>query len=59
MAESGLDLAVWLTLPGVLLVFFGLPMAMLEYDRRKKLREARRLTADDGDAGHTVVTRQK
>jgi len=36
---EGLDLATWLTIPGVLLLFFGLPLSMLEYDRRKKIRE--------------------
>jgi hypothetical protein len=39
MAENGFDLATWLAIPGVFLLFFGLPMGMLEYDRRKKLRQ--------------------
>ena len=38
MAESGLDLATWLTIVGVFVLFFGLPLATLEYDRRKALR---------------------
>jgi len=34
--NEGLDLRVWLTFVGVLVVFFGLPFAFLERDRRKK-----------------------
>ena len=41
MSESGLDVTTWLTIGGVFVLFFGLPGAMLEYDRRKKLRDGK------------------
>ena len=42
MAEEGLDVRTWLTILGVLVVFFVLPALTLEYDRRKKLRRTHR-----------------
>jgi len=53
MAEGGLDAKTWLTLVGIVMLFFVLPGSMLEYDRRKKLRHSRRATgtAAAGDAG--------
>jgi hypothetical protein len=34
--DEGLDLKVWLTLIGVFVVFFALPLTILEIDRRKR-----------------------
>jgi len=34
--NEGLDLRVWLTLLGVFVVFFALPFAILEMDRRRR-----------------------
>ena len=39
MADDGLDIKTWLTLLSIFVLFFALPMGMLEYDRRKKQRE--------------------
>ena len=38
MADNGIDAATWLTILGVFVLFFGLPLGVLELDRRKKLR---------------------
>jgi hypothetical protein len=40
--DEGLDLKVWLTLIGVFVVFFVLPLSILEMDRRKRDRDASR-----------------
>jgi hypothetical protein len=42
METSGLDLTTWLTLLGVVIVFFVLPATYLEVERRKRLRKGRR-----------------
>ena len=53
MAEGGLDATTWITILGVFVLFFGVPGAMLEYDRRKKLREENQRSADAGaDKAH-------
>jgi hypothetical protein len=39
MGGEGLGAQVWLTLLGVLLMFFVLPFTVLEMDRRKKARQ--------------------
>jgi len=40
--DEGLDLKTWLTLIGVFVVFFALPLFVLEMDRRKRDRDASR-----------------
>lgn len=37
MEDSGIDLRTWLVVLGVMVAFFGLPGAVLESDRRKRL----------------------
>ena len=37
--DEGLDLKIWLTLIGVFVVFFALPLLVLERDRRRRSRE--------------------
>jgi hypothetical protein len=37
--DNGLSLEIWLTLLGVVVVFFVLPLAILEIDRRKRDRD--------------------
>jgi hypothetical protein len=39
---EGLDVKTWLTIIGVLVLFFVLPACTLEYDRRKRLRDEKR-----------------
>jgi hypothetical protein len=39
MSGEGLGAQVWLTMLGVLLMFFVLPFTMLEMDRRKTARQ--------------------
>jgi hypothetical protein len=38
MESSGVELSTWLGLVGVIVVFFVLPGAYLEIDRRRELR---------------------
>ena len=40
--DEGLDLKVWLTLIGVFVVFFALPLLILEKDRRRRDRDGAR-----------------
>jgi hypothetical protein len=42
MDSSGLDLSAWMTLLGVVIVFFVIPGTYLEVDRRRRLRRQRR-----------------
>lgn len=46
--NEGLDARTWLTLIGVIVGFFLVPFAMLEYDRRRTMRTGRTDT-DGGD----------
>jgi hypothetical protein len=39
MAEGGLDVRTWVTLVAVFVIFVAIPGFLLEYDRRKTLRE--------------------
>ncbi|HVV77624.1 MAG TPA: hypothetical protein VHC43_16510 [Mycobacteriales bacterium] len=41
MDTSGLDLSAWLTLVGVVVIFFVVPGTYLEVDRRRRLRRTR------------------
>lgn len=56
MAENGLDLRTWLTVIGVLALFFGFPAATIAFD----LRKARRKQADSVDSSDlaSVTARQ-
>jgi hypothetical protein len=50
MTNGGIDASTWLILIGMVVVLFGIPGFLLEYDRRKQLRqpETRRPT-DESD----------
>ena len=54
MAEGGLDLRTWLTLLGVLTVFFGIPAITVAVDVRKK-RRALQATERAGAEGPVVA----
>jgi hypothetical protein len=48
--NEGLDARTWLTLIGVIVGFFLVPFALLEYDRRRTMRTGK---TDTGGAGLT------
>ena len=53
--NEGLDARTWLTVIGVIVGFFLVPFAMLEYDRRRTLRTGKTNPGDAAQTGHEPV----